>query len=106
MRRRGGQDPDCRTVPENRFVGEIARRYDRGSAHMFSPEVLGPTVDLLVELAAGGPALELAIGTGRVALPLSALGIEVTGIELSADMLAQLRAKPGAEAIRAVEGDM
>jgi SAM-dependent methyltransferase len=93
-------------VPENRFVGEVARSYDERSAAMFAPEVLDRTVDCLAELADGGPALEFAIGTGRVAVPLAARGIETAGIELSGDMLAELRAKPEAAGIRAVEGDM
>lgn len=93
-------------MPENRFVGEVARRYDADLASTFSADVLELTVDCLVELAEGGPVLELGIGTGRVAIPLAARGVEVTGIELSADMLAQLRAKPGASSITAVEGDM
>ena len=73
---------------------------------MFDPAVLDPAVDLLAELAGGGPALELAVGTGRVALPLSERGIEVHGIELSAPMAEQLRAKPGADAVRVTIGDM
>lgn len=93
-------------MPENRFVGEVARRYDADLESTFAAEVLDPTVDCLVDLAEGGPVLEFAIGTGRVALPLAARGIDVAGIELSADMLAELRAKPGAAGIRAVEGDM
>jgi SAM-dependent methyltransferase len=68
--------------------------------------VLDPAVDRLAELARGGPALELAIGTGRVALPLSARGVTVHGIELSPPMVEQLRAKPGAEAIAVTVGDM
>jgi SAM-dependent methyltransferase len=94
------------SVPENAFVGDVARDYDRASAAMSSPEVLEPTVDRLLELAEGGPVLEFAIGTGRVAIPLAARGAEVAGIELSADMLAELRAKPEAATISAVEGDM
>lgn len=93
-------------VPENRFVGEVARSYDQGSAAILAAEVLDRSVERLAELAEGGPVLEFAIGTGRVALPLSARGIEVAGIELSADMLVQLRAKAGAEDIRVVQGDM
>ena len=89
-------------MPENRFVGEIARTYDQGS----SAEVVGPTVDCLVLLAEGGPALEFAIGTGRVAVPLAGRGINVAGIDISADMLAELRAKPEAAAITVIEGDM
>ena len=73
---------------------------------MFAPEVLGPTVDLLAELADGRAALELAIGTGRVALPLSERGVHLHGIELSQAMVDQLRAKPGAEKIDVAIGDM
>ena len=87
------------------FAGPIAERYDAGSVEMFAPEVLGPTVDLLAELAAGGPVLELAIGTGRVALPLHERGMDVYGIDLSPDMVAQLRAKPGGEDIEVAIGD-
>lgn len=93
-------------MPENRFVGDVARTYDRGVAAMFADEVVGATVDRLVELAEGGPALEFAVGTGRIAVPLAARGVDVTGIELSADMLAEQRAKPGSDAVRAVQGDM
>jgi SAM-dependent methyltransferase len=93
-------------VPENRFVGEIARTYDQPGAGMFADHVLDTTVDCLVELAGGGAVMEFAIGTGRVAVPLAARGVPVAGIELSADMLAELRSKPGASAIMAVEGDM
>jgi SAM-dependent methyltransferase len=80
--------------------------YDSTSAAMFDPAVLDPTIDLLVELSRGGPALELAVGTGRVALPLSARGVAVQGIELSPDMAEQLRAKPGADAVPVTIGDM
>ena len=85
---------------------DVAEAYDATSAAMFAPEVLDPTVDLLFELARRGPALEFAIGTGRVALPLSARGIEVRGIERSRDMADQLRRKPGAESITVTLGDM
>jgi SAM-dependent methyltransferase len=93
-------------VPENRFVGEIARTYDQPGTGMFADSVLEATVDCLVELADGGAALEFAIGTGRVAIPLAARGVPVAGIELSADMLAVLRSKPQASEITSVEGDM
>jgi SAM-dependent methyltransferase len=73
---------------------------------MFAPEVLDPTVDRLVELAGSGRALEFAIGTGRVALPLAARGVEVHGLELSNAMVQQLRAKPGGDAIPVTIGDM
>jgi SAM-dependent methyltransferase len=95
-------------VPENRFVGEIARTYDQTNlgTGMFDDYVLDTTVDCLAELADGGAALEFGIGTGRVAVPLATRGVPVTGIELSPDMLEVLRSKPEASAITAVEGDM
>ena len=94
-------------VPENRFVGVIARTYDdQPGTGMWDDGVLGATVDCLVELTDGGAAMEFAIGTGRVAVPLAARGVPVAGIELSADMLAVLRSKPEANDITAVEGDM
>jgi SAM-dependent methyltransferase len=92
-------------VPEDYFGEGVAARYDEGSADMFDPAVLGPTVDFLAELAGGGAALELGIGTGRVALPLAERGVEVHGIDLSAAMVARLRAKPGAERIAVTIGD-
>ncbi len=61
---------------------DTAARYDETSAFMFDPEVLGPAVDFLADLAGDGPALELAIGTGRVAIPLADLGVPVTGIDI------------------------
>jgi SAM-dependent methyltransferase len=73
---------------------------------MFDPARLDPVVDTLVDLARGGAALEFAIGTGRVALPLRARGVPVQGIELSPHMAEQLRGKPGADAIRITIGDM
>ena len=93
-------------MPENRFVGEIARTYDQPGTGMFGGRVLDATVDCLVELTNGGAALEFAIGTGRIAIPLTARGVSVTGIELSADMLEVLRSKPEADEITAIEGDM
>ena len=93
-------------MPENRFVGEIAKTYDQPGTGMFADGVLEATVDCLVELTDGGAAMEFAIGTGRVAVPLAARGVSVSGIELSADMLDVLRSKPEANDIRAVEGDM
>ena len=85
---------------------EIAAAYDRTTAALFHPAVLDPAVDRLAELAGGGRVLEFAVGTGRVALPLSARGLEVAGIELSAPMAEQLRAKPGADAVPVAIGDM
>src|SRR5262245_55009146 len=72
---------------------------------MFDPAVLDPTVDFLAELARGGPALELGIGTGRVAIPLGQRGVAVHGIELSPAMVEQLRAKPDASEISVTIGD-
>jgi len=85
---------------------DIAGAYDATSAAMYEPDVLDPTVQLLAGLAGRGPALELAIGTGRVALPLRARGIDVHGIELSAPMIEQLRRKPGGDAVPVTLGDM
>jgi SAM-dependent methyltransferase len=91
---------------EGLFVGEIATHYDADSTGAFHPAVIGSTVDFLADVAGGGRALEFAIGTGRIGLPLSERGVPVTGIELSADMVAQLKKKPGAEAIEVAIGDM
>jgi SAM-dependent methyltransferase len=85
---------------------EIAEVYDQIYAAKFQPPVLGPIVDLLAELARGGPALEFGAGTGRVALPLAERGIAVAGIELSPHMADRLRAKPGAAAVAVTIGDM
>jgi hypothetical protein len=87
------------------FGEEVAARYDASSAEMFDPAVVDPAVDFLAELAGDGPALEFGIGTGRIALPLAARGVTVHGIELSKAMTAQLRAKPGAEAIPVTVGN-
>jgi SAM-dependent methyltransferase len=90
---------------KNDYFGEdVAARYDDGGA-MFSPEVLGPTVDFLAELAGDGAALEFAIGTGRVALPLAQRGVRVQGIDLSEAMVTKLREKPGADQIETAIGD-
>lgn len=85
---------------------DAAQRYDTPGAGMFAPEVLGPTVDRLAELADGGRALEFAIGTGRVAVPLAERGTPVTGIELSHPMVDQLRTKVDAATVPVVVGDM
>jgi SAM-dependent methyltransferase len=92
-------------MPEMHFDAETAERYDDTSAERFEPSVLEPTVDFLAAQARGGRALELGIGTGRVAIPLAARGVPVAGIDLSPYMLERLRAKPGAAGIDAVEGD-
>jgi SAM-dependent methyltransferase len=84
---------------------DTAQRYDTGSG-IFAPEILGPTVDCLAELAGNGQTLEFAIGTGRVAVPLTERGVPVTGIELSRPMIEQLRAKADEATIRVIVGDM
>ena len=85
---------------------DAAQRYDTPGTGMFAPEVLVPTVDRLAELAGGGRALELAIGTGRVAVPLAERGVAVAGIELSGPMIDRLRTKVDEERIPVVVGDM
>jgi SAM-dependent methyltransferase len=85
---------------------ETAAAYDAADAPMFADEVLVPTVDRLAELAGDGAALEFAIGTGRVAVPLAARGTPVAGIELSEPMVAQLRRKADEATIPVVIGDM
>jgi SAM-dependent methyltransferase len=92
--------------PEDVWDVDAAERYDTPGVGMFAPEVIGPTVDRLVELAGGGRALELAIGTGRVAVPLAARGVPVTGIELSQPMIDQLRTKVDESTVPVVVGDM
>ena len=87
------------------FDERVADRYDESSAEMFDPEVVDPAVDFLAELAGSGHALELGIGTGRIALPLAQRGVPVHGIELSKAMAAKLRAKPGGEDIGVTIGD-
>src|SRR3954465_13125607 len=93
-------------MPQNVFVGDVAKYYDATSEEHFAPAVLEPTVDFLAELAGSGKALEFAIGTGRVALPLRARGVEVHGIELSPHMVDRLRSKPGGADIPVTIGDM
>ena len=85
---------------------DTASVYDADAAGMFAPDVVDPVVDLLAELAGDGRALELAIGTGRIGIPLLRRGVPVTGIELSAAMLERLRAKVGADELPVVVGDM
>ena len=91
---------------EDHFGEDVAASYDDETRAMSDPAVLEPTVELLAELAGDGRALELACGTGRVALPLAARGVPVSGIELSTAMIGRLRAKPGAEHVDVTIGDM
>ena len=87
------------------FEERIAERYEAYWPNLFEPAVVDPVVDFLAELAGEGGALELGIGTGRIALPLSQRGVRVHGIDLSPAMVARLRAKPGAEHIGVTIGD-
>ena len=88
------------------FDEPVAATYDEDAVDRFAPEVLDPAVDFLVEKAGHGRALEFAIGTGRVALPLAARGVPVHGIELSEAMAAKLCVKPGGDAIGVTIGDI
>jgi SAM-dependent methyltransferase len=91
-------------MPEDHFGERVAARYD-DDPEMFDPAVVEPAVDFLAGLAGNGSALELGIGTGRIALPLAKRGVRVHGIDLSEAMVARLRAKPGAESIAVTMGD-
>ena len=92
---------------DGHFDERVAARYDESDeiSGMFDPAVVDPAVDLLVELAGSGRALELGIGTGRIALPLARRGVAVHGIDLSQAMVARLRAKPGGEDVDVTIGD-
>ena len=92
-------------MPEDHFGERVAERYDDPAGEMFQPVAIEPVVDFLAELAGDGAALELGVGTGRIALPLAQRGIRVHGIDLSEAMVARLRAKPGAEKIGVTIGD-
>jgi SAM-dependent methyltransferase len=91
---------------EDGYFGErVAATYDDPSAEMFQPGVVDAAAEVLAELAGGGRALELGIGTGRIALPLARRGVPVHGIDMSQAMVARLRAKPGGDAIGVTIGD-
>jgi SAM-dependent methyltransferase len=87
------------------FDERVAARYDESSASMFSAEIVEPAVDFLAELAGGGAALEFAVGTGRIALPLARRGVPVHGIDMSNAMVARMRAKPGGGDVGVTIGD-
>jgi len=93
-------------VRKNYFDEDVAARYDDSVTPEFGSEVIGRTVDVLAELAGDGAALELAVGTGRIALPLAARGVPVSGIELSPAMAERLRAKDEAGRVEVTMGDM
>src|SRR5579884_3560133 len=87
------------------FGARVAARYDESLADMFEPGSVDPVAGLLAGLAGDGRALELGIGTGRIALPLASRGVPVYGIDMSNAMVARMRAKPGGEAIGITIGD-
>ena len=91
-------------MAENHFGEDVAANYDRTDG-AFATEVVGATVGFLADLAGNGAALELGIGTGRIALPLAQRGIPVHGIDLSEAMVDRLRAKPGGDATPVAIGD-
>jgi SAM-dependent methyltransferase len=93
------------SVPKNYFDERIAKGYEAKWPELFEPAVVDPAVSFLADLAGSGAALELGIGTGRIALPLSQRGVRVHGIELSPEMVAQLRARPGTDNIAVTIGD-
>jgi SAM-dependent methyltransferase len=92
-------------MPEDHFGEEVAASYDDPSDEMFQPAAIEPVVDFLAGLAGDGAAVELGIGTGRIALPLAQRGVDVHGIDLSSAMVARLRAKPGGDGIPVAIGD-
>jgi SAM-dependent methyltransferase len=88
------------------FDERIAAGYDATSTFMSEPAVVDPVVDLLATLAGDGAALELGVGTGRIALPLSERGVRVHGLDISAPMVERLRAKRGSDRIEVTVGDL
>jgi SAM-dependent methyltransferase len=92
-------------VPEDHFGENVAARFDERYAHQADPAVVDPMVDVLADLAGDGAALELGVGTGRIALALARRGVRVHGIDLSEAMVARLREKPGGERIGVTIGD-
>jgi SAM-dependent methyltransferase len=93
------------SVPVNYFDERIARSYEARWPELFEPAAIDPVVAFLAGLAGDGAALELGIGTGRIAIPLSRRGVPVHGIDLSPEMVAELRAKPGSGGIGVTVGD-
>ncbi len=92
--------------PDAHLDPVVAAAYDSSAARELEPEFVEAVVELLEELSGGGAAVEFAIGTGRIALPLAQRGIPVSGMDISEAMLAQLHAKPGGDEIDVTVGDM
>ncbi len=99
-------DPDYFSWPDEHLKPSVAAVYDDAADHRFGPEAVNPAVEFLSELAGDGIAVEFAIGTGRIALPLSEKGTTVVGIDFSEPMVEELRKKPGASNIEVTIGDM
>lgn len=97
---------DWYSAPDAHLDPVVAAAYDTADAEEFEPHVIGPTIDTLVDLAGDGAAVEFAVGTGRIALPLASRGVEVHGIDFSQPMLDQLHAKPNADQVQTTLGDM
>jgi SAM-dependent methyltransferase len=93
------------TAADGYFGDRVAATYDQDAADMFAPAAVEPVVEVLAGLAGAGRALELGIGTGRIALPLARRGVPVHGIDLSRAMVDRLRAKPGGDRIGVTIGD-
>jgi len=102
----GMTSPDHLSEPDPHLNPRVAAAYDQAHGSEFTEAVIRPAVDVLAELAGGGVAVEFAVGTGRIALPLSAAGVEVRGIDFSEPMVAELRDKDGAAGIEITVGDM
>src|SRR6478752_7854151 len=92
-------------MPRDYFGERVAARYDDAGPEISGTQAVDPVVDFLADLAGDGAALELGIGTGRIALPLAQRGVRVHGIDLSTAMVARLRAKPGGADIGVTIGD-
>ena len=91
---------------ESTYGDRIADVYDELYGDLAGPELVDPMVDVLADLAGGGRALELGIGTGRIALPLAARGVEVHGIDASEAMVEKMRRKPGGDLIPVAMGGL
>lgn len=98
--------PNVFSQPDPHLDPVVAAAYDDPAHVRFSTETVGATVEVLAGLADGGTAVEFAVGTGRIAVPLAATGVEVRGIDFSEAMVAELRRKPGAERVAVTVGDM
>ena len=98
--------PDPLSVPDQHLDPVVAANYDAAVADRSSPDAVRPTVALLAELAGDGAAVEFAVGTGRIALPLARTGTRVLGIDISKPMLDELAGKKDAGLISVTEGDI